>query len=366
VITSYTENTTMDVTATGNTLDIDDGITNAIYKADGIVAQEGISTDRVAKIGDAQYKTLEDAIEAASAGDAIELMEDINDATLNGATVDLPAGGEVVIGEGGSYELPAGSKVTVGDKETTLSNGGSIAADGTVTATPVPSSGKGGGSSKPKYTATVDKDDIENGSVKLSSTRVKAGSTVTITVTPDEGYELDELKVLDKDGNEVELTDKGNGKYTFKMPKGGVEIEASFEEADEVDEPAVDKKEETTLVLTIGQVIYQLDGEHKANDVAPIIKADRTFLPIRLIAETLGATVTWNEAEQSVTIVKDDTTIVIYIGQAFALVNGEPVQLDAPAFIQNDRTYLPVRFIAENLGATVTWDGTANTVTIVG
>jgi len=59
-------------------------------------------------------------------------------------------------------------------------------------------------------------------------------------------------------------------------------------------------------------------------------------------------------------------SIVIYIGQAFALVNGEPVQLDAPAFIQNGRTYLPVRFISENLGAVVTWDDTAKTVTIVG
>jgi len=228
--------------------------------------------------------------------------------------------------------------------------------------TPAPSTG--GGSSKPKYTATVDKDDIENGSVKLSSTRVKAGSTVTITVTPDEGYELDELKVLDKDGNEVELTDKGNGKFTFKMPKGGVEVDASFVPENGTDAPVV--KEDSTLVLTIGQLNYQEDGTHKVNDVSPIIKGDRTMLPIRLIAEFLGATVTWNEAEQSVTIVEGDTTIVIYIGQAFALVNGEPVQLDAPAFIQNDRTYLPVRFIAENLGATVTWDGTANTVTIVG
>ncbi|MBQ3615054.1 MAG: copper amine oxidase N-terminal domain-containing protein, partial [Anaerotignum sp.] len=57
-------------------------------------------------------------------------------------------------------------------------------------------------------------------------------------------------------------------------------------------------------------------------------------------------------------------TIVIYIGQAFALVNGEPVQLDAPAFIANDRTYLPLRFIAENLGAEVVWNGANNTVTI--
>ena len=201
---------------------------------------------------------------------------------------------------------------------------------------------------------------MEDGTVKASSTSAKKGATVTLTVTPDDGYELDKLVVLDKDGNEVELKDKGDGKFTFKMPRGGVEVDASFAEAD-----AVVAKDTTKIVLTIDSIVALVNGEPVVNDVAPIIKGERTFLPIRLIAEELGATVTWNETEKSVTIVKDDMTIVIYIGQAFALVNGEPVQLDAPAFIENDRTYLPLRFVAENLGAVVTWDGLARTVTIV-
>ena len=223
---------------------------------------------------------------------------------------------------------------------------------------PTPSSSN---SSKPKkYDIEIDKDDIENGKVKANSSRAKRGATVTLTVTPDDGYELDKLVVLDKDGNEVELKDKGDGKFTFKMPRGGVEVDASFAEAD-----AVAAKDTTKIVLTIDSIVALVNGEPVVNDVAPIIKGERTFLPIRLIAEELGATVTWNEAEQSVTIVKDDMTIVIYIGQAFALVNGEPVQLDEAAFIVNGRTYLPLRFVAENLGAVVTWDGLARTVTIV-
>ena len=232
---------------------------------------------------------------------------------------------------------------------------------------PAPAPSTGGGSSKPKYTASVDKDDVENGDVKLSNTKAKAGSKVTVTVTPDEGYELKKLEVLDKNGDKVEVTDNGDGTFTFKMPKGGVEVVPVFVEAEE-QEPAEDSDaaEKTTLVMTIGQTIYQMDGNYAANDVAPIISGDRTFLPIRLIAESLGATVGWDEAEQSVTIVKDGTTIVIYIGQAFATVNGEPVQLDAPAFIANDRTYLPVRFVAENLGATVSWDAETKEVTIIG
>lgn len=219
--------------------------------------------------------------------------------------------------------------------------------------TPVPEPAPSKNNTK-KYDVDVDKNDVDNGSVDISSSRAKKGATVTITVTPDAGYELDELFVLDDDGDEIKLTDKGNGKFTFKMPRGDVEIEASFKEI----------KEEKGMVLTIGSKVVLVDGKAIVNDVAPVIKDSRTFLPIRIVAEELGADVAWNEAEQSVTIGKGDTEIVIYIGQPFATVNGEPVALDAPAFIENDRTYLPVRFVAENLGADVVWDATAQTVTI--
>ena len=69
---------------------------------------------------------------------------------------------------------------------------------------------------------------VENGSIKVSDSKAEKGDTVTITVTPDEGYELDELVVYDKDDDEIDLKDKGDGKYTFEMPKGDVEIKVSF------------------------------------------------------------------------------------------------------------------------------------------
>ena len=95
-----------------------------------------------------------------------------------------------------------------------------------------PSSGGGGGSSS--YSISVDKN-IDNGSVTVSPKSASSGRTVTITVKPDEGYELDELTVTDKNGDEIELTDKGDGKYTFKMPRSKVTIEASFVEIDHQD-----------------------------------------------------------------------------------------------------------------------------------
>ena len=94
------------------------------------------------------------------------------------------------------------------------------------------SGGGGGGSSS--YSISVDKN-IENGTVTVSPKSASSGRTVTITVKPDEGYELDELTVTDKNGDEIELTDKGDGRYTFKMPRSKVTIEASFVEIDHQD-----------------------------------------------------------------------------------------------------------------------------------
>ena len=119
------------------------------------------------------------------------------------------------------------------------------------------------------------------------------------------------------------------------------------------------------IVLTIGQKAAVVFGETVENDVAPIIVHDRTMLPARFVAEALGAKVDWDERDGGiVTIRKDDVVIRIFIGKDIAKVNGKDVTLDAPAFIENDRTYTPVRFIVENLGAAVDWDDAAKRVTI--
>ena len=93
-----------------------------------------------------------------------------------------------------------------------------------------PSSGGGsssGGSSSPSYPVTTP-GKTENGTVTVSPRSAEKGDPVTITVKPDSGYQLDDLTVTDKNGREVKLTDKGNGKYTFTMPAGKVEISATF------------------------------------------------------------------------------------------------------------------------------------------
>ena len=92
-----------------------------------------------------------------------------------------------------------------------------------------PSSGGGfsSGSFFPSYPVTTP-GKTENGTVTVSTKNATSGSTVTITVKPDDGFKLDELTVIDKNGNELKLTDKGNGKYTFTMPASKVEVNATF------------------------------------------------------------------------------------------------------------------------------------------
>ena len=85
----------------------------------------------------------------------------------------------------------------------------------------------GGGSSSPSYSVTIP-NKTENGTVTVSPRSAEKGDTVTITAKPDSGYQLDDLTVTDKNGKELKLTDKGNGKYTFTMPASKVEVNATF------------------------------------------------------------------------------------------------------------------------------------------
>lgn len=123
-------------------------------------------------------------------------------------------------------------------------------------------------------------------------------------------------------------------------------------------------KENNEIILTIGSRKISVFGREIQNDVAPKIVNDRTMLPIRIVAESLGGTVTWNGELQRVTIQKGADVILITIGADTAYVNGTAVKLDAAAFVENGRTYLPLRFISETLGAQVAWNEAEKTVTI--
>jgi len=109
------------------------------------------------------------------------------------------------------------------------------------------------------------------------------------------------------------------------------------------------------IVMTIGSKTTYVDSVSVENDVEPIISNGRTMLPARFVAEKLGATVGWDASSRKVTIKKDALKIELVVGSNVAYVNGREVTLDTPVFIQDGRTYTPVRFIVETLEATIDW-----------
>lgn len=105
-------------------------------------------------------------------------------------------------------------------------------------------------------------------------------------------------------------------------------------------------------------------------DTSPMIWEGRTMMPIRYVAEPLGAEVDWNSDEQRVRVVLDDKTADLWIGQNAASINGNRVAIDTentnvcPIVNASGRTMLPLRFIAEQLGASVDWNEGRQEITI--
>lgn len=105
--------------------------------------------------------------------------------------------------------------------------------------------------------------------------------------------------------------------------------------------------------LTLGDTSAFVNAEAKTLDTPPFLRGDRTFVPVRFLAESLGAEVFWDDSTKTASFVKNGTTVRLIIGQNTAYVNSEPRTLDATIFLENDRTYAPLRFVAETLGAAV-------------
>ena len=112
-------------------------------------------------------------------------------------------------------------------------------------------------------------------------------------------------------------------------------------------------------------ITVTLDGEIiDFPDAKPYIWKDRTLVPIRFVSEAMGADVSWNEADKEVTIVKGRDTIVTHILSSKATLNGVVYTFDVSTMIKDDRTVVPLRFIAEMLNCDVDWDADTYTVTI--
>ena len=205
---------------------------NEDYLADSVKAQLESASNPEAPYS--YYPSLEAAQAAAQPGDTITEVNATTGKTKYTVTLDY-ADGETAnslytVTEGTELTLPTPSRSGYTfegwyDGSSRVSSPYKVMKDVTLTAE-WDYNGSSSSSGSTRYTVSVE--DTDNGSVEVSPTRASKGSTVTVTVKPDEGYELDELTVTDKNGDSVKLTDKGDGKYTFKMPASKVTVEAVF------------------------------------------------------------------------------------------------------------------------------------------
>lgn len=124
------------------------------------------------------------------------------------------------------------------------------------------------------------------------------------------------------------------------------------------------------IMMMISSMVYAepikvlVNGSQLALPTNPVSKDGRTLVPLRAIFESLGAIVEWDQDTKTVMGTQGIKTIKLQIDNNVALVNGAEVKLDVPGQIINGSTFVPVRFIAESLGAKVDWDGNNNAVII--
>jgi sugar lactone lactonase YvrE len=178
-----------------------------------------------------------------------------------------------------------------------------------------------------------------NGSIAVLTFRALGAGTTQL--------DIDELQLLGGDGGRQELAGKARSipvRVLAEQPR-------------------------TVLVLVVGSPTMKAGGSSIALDAPPVIVEGRTLAPIRAVVESLGGTVAWDAVKRTVTISLDGNELTLVIGKSSALVNGKSTPIDSTnskvvPLILNSRTMLPLRFIAESLGADVQWEASTQTITI--
>ena len=162
---------------------------------------------------------------------------------------------------------------------------------------------------------------------------------------------IDRLKfVPNPDGGPDVLVTAGPSSTPQPVPSGAEETPAAAAE--------------TKVTLTLGSRAATRNDTAVTLDAAPLSRGGRMMLPIRFVAEAFGAAVGWDGDTATATVAAGDTVITVRIGEKQIFVNGAAVPLDTAAFIEGGRTYLPVRAVADALGAAVGWDGDTATATL--
>lgn len=198
--------------------------------------------------------------------------------------------------------------------------------------------------------------EIDAESVDKASTITISDLEITLSRNPAEGgYDIKTL------GDAV----VNNGAYNDDAFADAYVSEGAIEIITPADPSIIDNKINATFV--VGESQYSNNGVTVAMDVASFIQNNRTYVPVRYLANALGVTdenIAWNEGARTVTLTGANTVVKLTVGSNIITTSTGTITADVPVIIQNNRTYLPARFVANAFGADVAWDAATRTVTI--
>ena len=257
--------------------------------------------------------------------------------------VDGPtSGGDGAI-DGSSFNVSGGTVIAVGSNQMSMGLSQTSAQCGFLVSFPTQAAGSEltltdqEGNKLTSYTPKK-----EYSSLVYSSDALQIGNTYSLLVN---GSSVATVELTQSQVSTGDRTGFGGGRGEMGMQGG--------------------KKPQAQKPNTGDRVRVTLNGKELAFDSQPVIQNDTTLVPLRAIFEALGMEVTWDEATSTVTAVKDGITVILTIGSTCAYQNGRQIQLlTAPIISAQNRTLVPVRFIAESLGLTVSWQEEAQTVSI--
>ncbi|WP_138159796.1 stalk domain-containing protein [Peptoniphilus catoniae] len=211
-------------------------------------------------------------------------------------------------------------------------------------------------------------DKIKELKIKLDDLRVSEGSVIfptTSAILKDKSeviispkvlnYEIDNFNYSIDENSNISINSLNNAS-TAKLK---VSLGAISKTIDLYDLSA------QVLKMNIGKKSYFINGEKKEMDTAPFIKDDRTLVPVRFIVEGLKGDVSYDEKNKVVEIIYQDKQIRIPIGSDTIYVNNEEIKMDTKAIIKDDRTFIPIRFVAESIGIQVGYEETNQEISLI-
>ena len=174
-------------------------------------------------------------------------------------------------------------------------------------------------------------------------------------------------------GEKIPLDEEGNFDFTYTPKTTNTLLSINITAVYSLTGKSAEQKiivtyepKATEIVLTVGKKEILVNGKANLIDVAPFIDkvSGRTLVPVRFISEFLGFEVVWDAQAKTVTIKDSSKTIILTIGNETALINGKEVKTDVAPLIKSDRTFVPLRFIAETMGFNVEWNSANRSVAI--